>query len=154
MMAHFPPKSFLNTHSYTYRGLWFRLVYTSPGSRFSARGSEGFEEAQLYKNKIGIPSYVALSFFSKYLAQKESVHYMITVLWMDYLQFLPQVKNKSANKGRRRDLNASVTLHVLPPKATYLQVQTVPLLIYYISLAMNQLLCRGALHFALTMEGA
>lgn len=100
MMAHFPPKFVLNTHSHTYRGLCFRLVYTSPGSCFSEGGSEGFDEAQLCRNKIGIPSHAALSIFSQYLAQKESVQCVITVLWMDHLRFLLQVKNKSANKGR------------------------------------------------------
>lgn len=141
-------------YTHTYRGLCFRLVYTSPGSCFSEGGSEGFDEAQLCRNKIGIPSHAALSIFSQYLAQTESVQCVITVLWMDHLKFLLQVKNKSAKKGRGTWMGQSHSTYYHSKQAIYFQVQIISLLIYDIPLAVHQLLCRGALHFASTMEGA
>ena len=74
---------------------------------------------------------------------------------MDRSPLIPAASEKQVSKQGKRDLNGPVTLHVLPPNETiYFQVQIVPLLIYGIPLAVHQLLCKGDLHFALTMEGA
>lgn len=77
-MAHFPPKicfKYIFTHS---RDLWFKLEYILPRSWFSEGGSEGFHEAQICREKKS--SHAALSIFSQYLAQNESVHCMKTTM--------------------------------------------------------------------------